>query len=200
MARSNFSRLPLAARGRDLRFTIHDSPFTIHDSPFTIEPVIEHKTGNLLKADAEALVNAVNCVGVMGKGIALQFKQAFPDNFSLYERACRAKQVRPGAMLIVTTGNAANPKYIINFPTKRHWRDRSRIEDIRTGLEALIRDVKRLEIKSIAIPALGCGNGGLDWSEVGPMIEGAFSALTDVAVSLYEPHETPNVPKLPSCD
>jgi O-acetyl-ADP-ribose deacetylase (regulator of RNase III) len=159
--------------------------------------MIEHQKGNLLKAEAEALVNTVNCVGAMGKGIALQFKQAYPENFKEYERACKAKKVKPGEMFIVSTGSEINPKYIINFPTKRHWRGQSKIEDICNGLKALIDNVKHLEIKSVAVPPLGCGNGGLKWSEVKPMIEEAFSSLPDVHVLLYLPQEGPNATDMP---
>src|SRR5437764_14331113 len=137
---------------------------------------IELKRGNILHANAEALVNTVNCVGVMGKGVALQFKQAFPENFRLYSQACRAKEVRPGRMFIVPT-LGSNPRYIINFPTKRHWKGKSRLEDIRAGLAALVEEVQRLNIHSIALPPLGCGNGGLDWSEVRPTIEAALRDL-----------------------
>src|SRR6266481_5036502 len=97
-------------------------------------PMIENATGNLLEADVEALVNTVNCVGFMGKGIALQFKRAYPDNLKVYERACKADQVVPGQMLVHETGRLVNPKYIINFPPKRHWRGQSRLEDIKSGL------------------------------------------------------------------
>jgi O-acetyl-ADP-ribose deacetylase (regulator of RNase III) len=149
--------------------------------------MLEFKQGNLLEEDAEALVNAVNCVGVMGKGIALQFKQAFPENFQQYKKACDAKEVQPGRMFTVPTGKLFNPKYIINFPTKRHWRDKSKIEDIQTGLKALVAEVQQLGITSIAIPALGCGNGGLDWLEVKPLIESAFVELPEVKVVVFEP-------------
>lgn len=144
--------------------------------------------GDLLAADAEALVNAVNCVGIMGKGLALQFKQAYPDNFKEYERACRAGEVKPGSMLIVATNRIINPKYIINFPTKRHWKDQSRIEDIKSGLESLVENTKALGMASLAIPPLGCGLGGLNWFDVKPLIEEAFSTLPAVNVLLYEPH------------
>lgn len=154
--------------------------------------MIELKQGNLLEIDVEALVNTVNCVGVMGKGIALQFKQAFPDNFRQYERACRVKEVQPGKMFTVSTGKLLNPRYIINFPTKRHWKGRSRIEDIQSGLEALIAEVKRLDVRSIGIPPLGCGNGGLEWSEVKPLIESAFAELPDLQVLLFTPHGAPD--------
>lgn len=143
--------------------------------------------GDLLAADAEALVNAVNCVGVMGKGLALQFKQTFPDNFKTYQKACKAGDVKPGTMLIVATNEKINPKYIINFPTKRHWKEQSRIEDIKSGLESLVKDVEILKMASIAIPPLGCGLGGLNWIEVKPLIEEAFSTLAAVDVLLFEP-------------
>ncbi len=146
--------------------------------------MIEIQRGNLLEADAEALINTVNCVGVMGKGIVLQFKQAFPDNFREYEKACRDKEVVPGKMFTFKTGTLLNPKYIINFPTKRHWKGRSRIADIKAGLSALIEEVKQLGIKSIAVPPLGCGNGGLAWDQVRPLIESAFSVLPSVKVCL----------------
>jgi O-acetyl-ADP-ribose deacetylase (regulator of RNase III)/uncharacterized protein YwgA len=149
--------------------------------------MIEYAEGNLLKADAEALVNTVNTVGVMGKGIALQFKRAFPDNFRQYEQACREKQVELGRMFTVSTGNLLIPRYIINFPTKGHWKGKSRLEDIEHGLQSLIEEIKRLGIQSIAIPPLGCGNGGLEWSQVKPLIEEAFVEVPDVRVLLFEP-------------
>lgn len=151
--------------------------------------MIEPARNNLLTCDTEALVNAVNCVGIMGKGIALQFKQAFPDNFKAYEAACAAGTVAPGRMMIHDNGRLVHPRWIVNFPTKRHWRDTSRLEDIASGLSALIADVKRLGIRSIALPALGCGLGGLDWAVVRPLIEEAFSALPDVRVLLFEPSD-----------
>jgi len=159
--------------------------------------VIELTQGNLLQADAEALVNTVNCVGFMGKGVALQFKQAFPDNFRAYEKACRAKEVKPGRMLVFPTGMMVNPKYIINFPTKRHWRGASRIADIRAGLKALVEEVKRLDIRSVAIPPLGCGNGLLSWWEVRPMIEKALEGVPEVRVLLFEPHGAPDAKAMP---
>lgn len=158
--------------------------------------MIELKQGNLLDADAEALVNTVNCVGIMGKGIALQFKQAFPENFRQYAQACRSSKVQPGQMFVVSTGNLFNPHYIINFPTKRHWKGNSRIEDIEIGLKALIAEIKRLNIKSIAIPPLGCGNGGLSWTQVKPLIESAFIDLPNVKVLLFAPQNTPEVDRM----
>jgi len=154
--------------------------------------VIEFVKGNLLKADAEALVNTVNCVGVMGKGIALQFKQAYPQNFKEYERACRMEEVQPGKMFTVETNSFVNPKFIINFPTKRHWKGKSQIEDIKSGLKALINQIKELNINSIAIPPLGCGNGGLDWRIVRLLLESAFAVIPNVKVYIYEPAGAPN--------
>ena len=157
--------------------------------------MIELARGNLLEADAEALVNTVNCIGYMGKGIALQFKQAFPANFDDYHKACKADQVKPGRMFIHQTGKMFHPKYIINFPTKRHWRGKSRLEDIRSGLIALVEDIKHLGIRSIAVPPLGCGLGGLDWMTVRTMIEDAFRKVPEVSVLLYEPVGTPKAKK-----
>jgi O-acetyl-ADP-ribose deacetylase (regulator of RNase III) len=154
--------------------------------------MISDAHGNLIRADAEALVNTVNCVGYMGKGIALQFKRGFPDNFKAYERACKVGEVRPGRMFIHETGRLVNPKYIINFPTKRHWRGKSRIEDIEAGLDALVADIQRLGIRSVAIPPLGCGNGGLDWNVVKPGITNALEAIPDVQVFLYGPDGAPD--------
>ncbi|PZS05377.1 MAG: Appr-1-p processing protein [Candidatus Chloroheliales bacterium] len=154
--------------------------------------MIEVTTGNLLEADADALVNTVNCVGVMGKGIALQFRYAEPENYRYYQAACRKGQVRLGEMLVFDKGAAFHPRYIINFPTKQHWRDRSHLEDIASGLEALKSEVERLGIKSIAVPPLGCGNGGLRWDDVRPLVEAAFSQLEGVRVLLYAPEVEPS--------
>ena len=159
--------------------------------------MIESKNGNILKSEAEAIVNTVNCVGVMGKGIALQYKKAYPENYKAYEKACRAKQVVPGVMHIFETGSLVNPKYIVNFPTKNHWRERSRYEYVETGLKSLIQDIIKFQIKSIAIPPLGCGLGGLEWKKVKNMIIQEFSALPDVNVFLYDPDGSPSVSDMP---
>jgi len=159
--------------------------------------MIEPTRGNILTDDAEALVNTVNCVGVMGKGIALQFKKAFPENFKAYEAACRRKEVEPGRMFVFETGQMFNPRYIINFPTKRHWRDKSRYEDIESGLKALVREVQQRKIRSIAIPPLGSGLGGLQWPRVKAMIEAAFEEMPDVRVKLYEPKGSPEAKDMP---
>jgi len=143
--------------------------------------------GNILKADAEALVNPVNCAGSMGKGLALQFKKAFPENFKAYELACKNRNMRLGKVLVFETGYTFKPKYIINFPTKRHWQDRSRLEDIEIGLQSLVDEVIARRIKTIAVPPLGCGLGGLSWETVRPMVEKAFSQFPNVKVFLFEP-------------
>jgi O-acetyl-ADP-ribose deacetylase (regulator of RNase III) len=148
-------------------------------------------------ADAAALVNTVNCVGVMGKGIALQFKKAFPENFKAYEAACRREEVKPGRMFVFETGQMFNPRYIINFPTKRHWRGKSRYEDIESGLKALMREVRQRKIRSIAVPPLGSGLGGLQWSRVKAMIKAAFEEMPDVLVKLYEPKGSQEAKDLP---
>ncbi len=156
--------------------------------------MIEFRRDNLLGADAEALVNTVNTVGVMGKGIALQFKKKFPGNFKAYERACKNEKVRVGKMFTVSLDSLTNPQYIINFPTKQHWKGRSRIEYVRDGLEDLLSEIERLDIHSIALPPLGCGNGGLDWeSEVRPLIEATFARVPEIRVQAFVPH-TENEP------
>jgi O-acetyl-ADP-ribose deacetylase (regulator of RNase III) len=157
---------------------------------------IELRRGNILEADAEALVNTVNCVGVMGKGIALQFKNAYPDNFAAYEKACRKKAITTGRMHVYETGRLY-PRYIINFPTKRHWKGKSSIGDIAKGLKALVVEVRNRAIHSIAIPPLGCGNGGLEWKTVAPLIVSAFDAVPNVHVDLYEPVGAPNADAMP---
>ncbi len=150
--------------------------------------MIEQGNGNLLKADAQALVN---CVGVMGKGIALQFKKAWPKMFADYKAACTAGHVQPGHMHIWQTGQLMGPSVIINFPTKCHWRAKSRLGDVDDGLVDLVAQIQRLGITSIAIPPLGAGNGGLDWSVVRPRIVAALEPLQGVTVQLWEPGHAP---------
>jgi O-acetyl-ADP-ribose deacetylase (regulator of RNase III) len=149
--------------------------------------MIEYKTGNVLAEEAEALVNTVNCVGIMGRGIALQFKKVFPDNFKFYEEACKRNGVQPGSMFVFETGNLTNPRYIINFPTKRHWKGKSRMEDIDSGLVALAHEIRARKIRSIAIPPLGCGLGGLDWEKVRPRIEAALREFDDIKIIIFQP-------------
>jgi len=136
--------------------------------------MIEYKSGDLLKQNAEALVNTVNCVGVMGRGIALQFKKAFPDNFKAYATACKNGEVKPGRVFVFPTRQLTNPKFILNFPTKRHWRGKSRLGDIEIGLDDLVKVIRQNNIHSIAIPPLGSGLGGLDWDQVRSRIERAL--------------------------
>ena len=153
---------------------------------------IHFSQGDLLKQnDVDAIVNTVNCVGVMGKGIALQFKNKWPANFAAYHAACKAGRVRPGNMMVFDAGAYAQPHFIINFPTKDHWRGNSTLVFIQDGLQDLIRQIGALDIRSIAIPPLGCGNGGLDWQDVKPLIEAAFSTLPEVEVRLFAPGTAP---------
>jgi O-acetyl-ADP-ribose deacetylase (regulator of RNase III) len=149
--------------------------------------MIEFQNGDILQADVEALVNPVNCVGVMGRGLALQFRQRFPENYLAYKAVCDRGELTPGAMLVCDLDRRENPRYVINFPTKRHWKDKSRIEDIQSGLRVLVEEVRRREIASIAVPPLGCGLGGLDWKHVRPLIEEAFGSLPHVRVLVFEP-------------
>jgi len=148
--------------------------------------MITYKTGNLLEAPVEALVNTVNTVGVMGKGIALQFKNAFPDNFKAYRDAVKSGSFQLGKVLVVPVNSIGKVRYIINFPTKDHWRYPSKIEWVESGLKDLRTKIRENHIKSIALPPLGCGNGGLDWEQVRPMIEKEMSDL-DMEVLVYEP-------------
>jgi O-acetyl-ADP-ribose deacetylase (regulator of RNase III) len=151
--------------------------------------MIESGSGDLLDADVEALVNTVNTVGVMGKGLALQFKRRFPANFATYAAACKRGEVEIGRMLVVETEEPTGPRYIINFPTKKHWRDPSRLEYVTAGLSALIDEVQARGIRSIAVPPLGCGNGGLAWSDVEPLIERAVAGLPEVRVVVFPPSD-----------
>jgi len=153
--------------------------------------MIDFRSGDILKDESDALVNTVNCVGVMGRGIALQFKDAYPENFKIYAAACKRGEVQPGRMLVFETGKLTPPRYIINFPTKRHWRGRSRIEDIDSGLLALVKEIRARGIRSIAIPPLGSGLGGLDWNTVRPRIEKALAEVPDIRATVYEPQGAP---------
>ena len=151
--------------------------------------MINYTTGNLLQSNVEALVNTVNTVGVMGKGIALQFKEKFAENYKLYKKAAENKEILVGKVFIVPTHRMDGIKWIINFPTKKHWRNPSKLEYIETGLDDLAEQMKRLKIKSIALPPLGCGNGGLNWDIVKPIIEQKLSSLTDVEINVFEPSD-----------
>ena len=158
--------------------------------------MITDARGNLLDADVDALVNTVNTVGVMGKGIALQFKRAFPAMFREYAKAVEAGDVQLGRMHVWPTGRLSGPRYVINFPTKGHWRAQSRLADIERGLADLTRVIRELNITSVALPPLGCGNGGLDWAEVEPRIRAAFAEMTGLHVVLYAPGATPTAQQM----
>jgi len=149
--------------------------------------MIEFTEGNLLDSDAEALVNTVNTVGVMGKGVALMFKEAFPENFREYEAACHAKEVQVGKMFVTHRESFLGPKWIINFPTKGHWRYPSKMEWIERGLDDLRSMMVDKGIRSLALPPLGAGNGGLEWAEVRNLIVEKLKDLDDVRVIVYEP-------------
>jgi len=158
--------------------------------------MIEPGSGNLLLAEVDALVNTVNTVGVMGKGVALQFKQAYPENYKAYRAACERDEVATGQMFVWDSGQLGPRRVIVNFPTKNHWRSRSRIEDIRSGLRDLVRVIRELEIESVAIPALGCGNGGLNWADVRPLIEESLAPL-NVRAIVFPPTGAPPAAEMP---
>ncbi len=149
--------------------------------------MVTYTQGNLLEADVDAVVNTVNTVGIMGKGIALMFKEQFPRNFEAYARACDAGEVRIGKMFVTENKELFGPRWIINFPTKTHWRVKTKIEWVEEGLKDLVRVIRDKKIHSIAIPPLGCGNGGLDWSDVHPLIEASLADQDGVSAIVYEP-------------
>jgi O-acetyl-ADP-ribose deacetylase (regulator of RNase III) len=149
--------------------------------------MIRFTEGNLLESSAEALVNTVNTVGVMGKGIALMFKEAFPQNFSAYQTACKQKTINVGRMFVTERRDLVGPKWIINFPTKKHWRHPSQMDWIEEGLKDLKRVIVEKQIRSIALPPLGSGNGGLHWPDVRERIVDTFSGMPEVEVIVYEP-------------
>lgn len=158
--------------------------------------MIRYTQGNLLDDPAEALVNTVNEVGVMGKGIALMFRERFPENKKAYEQACQDKEIRVGRMFVTRNPSLWGTRWIINFPTKKHWRQPSRIDWVRSGLKDLVRVIQENDIRSIALPPLGCGNGGLEWSQVRGEIEAALAEVPEVDVTVYAPTgEYQNAPK-----
>lgn len=159
---------------------------------------IRTKKGDMFSEPVEALVNTVNCVGVMGKGVALEFKNRWPANFRAYKDLCDAKALKPGQMFIFDTKElfaSEGPRYLINFPTKAHWRSKSKMEYIENGLDALADVIRQYGITSIAIPPLGCGNGGLDWADVRPLIEAKLSPLRSVDVVLFAPKHAEGKPE-----
>ncbi len=149
--------------------------------------MIHYAEGNLLEASVDALVNTVNEVGVMGKGVALMFREEFPESSQEYQRAARDGEVQIGRMYVSQSNSLVGPRWIIHFPTKKHWRQPSKLAWIRDGLRDLIRVIHRRGIRSVALPPLGCGNGGLDWHVVRREIEWAFDALPEVDCILYQP-------------
>ena len=153
--------------------------------------MIRFKTGDILADDAEALVNPVNCVGVMGRGVALQFKRAYPGNFRAYAANCERGEMLPGRVFVYETGRMPSPRYIINFPSKRHWRSKSRMADIESGLKSLADEIRSRGIRSIAIPPLGSGLGGLDWPTVRSRIIGALAGMDEVDIVVYQPGSGP---------
>ncbi|MBK9027719.1 MAG: macro domain-containing protein [Propionivibrio sp.] len=162
--------------------------------------MIELTRGNLLLAKADAIVNTVNTVGVMGKGIALQFSKAFPENLVAYQRACKDGSVAIGKMLVQETSSLERslPRYIINFPTKKHWKQPSKLEYVEEGLNALVEELKRLGVRSVAVPPLGCGLGGLRWSEVLPRLIEAAQRTPDIKWLVYEPAGAPAATSMPN--
>lgn len=158
--------------------------------------MIQYVTGNILHDQADAIVNTVNTVGVMGKGLALQFKKAYPDNFSVYKKACDDKVFHTGQVLTVPVGNISAPYYIINFPTKAHWKANSKMEYIEQGLTALKAEVQRLKLNSVAIPALGSGLGGLPWQQVQSVIEQSLADMPQVDWHVYPPQGAPKASEM----
>ncbi|MFI5955706.1 macro domain-containing protein [Cryptosporangium sp. NPDC051539] len=159
--------------------------------------MLKDTEGNLLTARVDALVNTVNTVGVMGKGIALQFKRAFPANFRAYASACRKHEVRLGEMFVFPLEQLEPPRYVINFPTKSDWRSKSRLKDIEAGLVDLRRVIGELDLKSLALPPLGCGNGGLNWSDVRPLIDEILGDLREVEILVFVPSGAPSAEEMP---
>lgn len=149
--------------------------------------MITYTQGNLLEANVDALVNTVNTVGVMGKGVALMFKERFPANMAAYAKACEAGEVQTGKMFVTESGELMGPRWIVNFPTKQHWRTKSQMSWIIDGLADLRRFIEQNHIHSIALPPLGAGNGGLDWEKVKPCIEQALGNIENVKIVVYEP-------------
>lgn len=159
--------------------------------------MIEIRRGDLFEAEVEALVNPVNCVGVMGRGLALAFRTRFPDNFEAYAAACRRGAVVPGEMFVFETGRP-RPRLVVNFPTKRHWREKSRMEDLTRGLSSLADTIRERDLRSLALPALGCGLGGLEWRAVRARIEEVLAPFAEVRTLLYEPRGIPAGPARPA--
>ena len=149
--------------------------------------MIIYKHGNLLEDDAQVLVNPVNCVGIMGKGLAAQFKREYPNNFKAYKKACEAQEIKIGTIFVHDEGGVWGEKYIFNFPTKKHWRNKSQLKDIAIGLKDFAIKLREYNIRSVAIPQLGCGLGGLAWESVSSLIEKELAHVKNVDVRIYGP-------------
>ena len=169
----------------------------IHETGVLCVMTIAFKNGDMFREPVQALVNTVNCVGVMGKGVALEFKRRWPANFDAYRRICDAKALSPGKMFVFDRGGLVEdgPRYLINFPTKAHWKSKSELSYVTDGLDDLVRVIAELDIKSIALPPLGCGNGGLDWADVKPLIEDKLGSLNDVKVVVFAPKGEQDAPE-----
>jgi len=164
--------------------------------------MIETRTGDLFDADVEALVNSVNCAGVMGRGLARQFKERFPENLRKYKNACRADDLEPGRVLVHDRGglfydpqDSDGPRYILNVATIDHWKDRARRADVQEGIRSVAREVEQRSIRSIAIPAIGCGYGGLAWGDIEGVIRDAFGSLRDCRTVLFPPSDSTENPE-----
>lgn len=159
---------------------------------------ITFKKGDMFNEQVQAVVNTVNCVGVMGKGVALEFKNRWPANFKAYKKLCDTKELAPGQMFVFDTKElfaSEGPRYLVNFPTKAHWRSKSKISYVEDGLDALVKAILEHGIKSIAIPPLGCGNGGLDWADVRPLIVSKLEDLQDVEIVIFPPMDAVDEPE-----
>lgn len=170
----------------------------LHETRVLLRMTIQVKKGDMFSERVEALVNTVNCVGVMGKGVALEFKNRWPANFRAYKKVCDSGSLKPGRMFVYDTKElfaSEGPRYLVNFPTKAHWRSKSKIEYVENGLDALVDAIVEYDIKSIAIPPLGCGNGGLDWEVVKPLILEKLGPLENVEIKLFAPKDAADEPE-----
>ncbi len=149
---------------------------------------MNYKKGNILESNTEVIVNPVNIVGVMGKSLALQFKQKFPTNYKIYKEACKNKTIDIGKLLLVDESTLEKKKFILNFPTKNHWSNPSKIEYIEEGLKDLVRIIENNNFESMAIPALGCGLGGLEWENVKLLLEKYLGNLEGIEIVIFEPN------------
>jgi O-acetyl-ADP-ribose deacetylase (regulator of RNase III) len=161
--------------------------------------MIKFMQGDLLQQQVDAIVNAVNCAGIMSKGIALQFKNEWPQNHKAYVSACKREEVCLGKMFVCEIGDLLQPqpKFIINFPSKKHWRSKSKLADIESGLQDLVKQINKLQIKSIAIPPVGCGLGGLNWNIVKPLMQKYLAELSNVEILIFEPNDSIKPPAKP---